>query len=214
MRMEMTDNFDDEAAARRLARKLLARGAADTASGGSLLEWLAGAGAAMLAPCAVAGVSSIAPGAAAPLGGAGGAIGGALAVLAGAAGKALGGFSPATGKIAAKCAGESTAGRRRFAILKFRSTESARGAAAAGRRWRATLLVPVSDEGRIGVLLTVPRRATGVFFFCGTETAISDGRGTIPLSAIRAGLSRGGVAFALPGASPVPGAPFLEDPSQ
>ena len=201
--METTDNLDDEAAARRLARTLLARGAAGgTSGGGCLLEWLAGTGAAMLPPCGTVA------GAAAALGGVGGTIGGALAVLAGAAEKALGGRGPR--KIAAKCAEESPGGGRRFAVLKFRSTESARGADATGRRWRATLMIPVSDEGRIEVLLTVPRRATGTFFFCGTETAISDGRGTIPLRAIRAGLSRGGVAFARSGASPVPGAPFLE----
>lgn len=213
--MEMTDNLEDEAAARRLARKLLARGAADSASGGSLLEWLVGAGAAMLAPCgAVAGVASVASGAVAPLGSASGVVGGALAVLAGAAEKELGGSGHATGKITAKCSGAPPAGRRRLAVLKFRSAENARGADSANRRWRATLMIPVSDEGRIEVLLTAPRRATGTFFFCGTETAIADGRGTIPLRAIRAGLSRGGVAFALPGASPVPGAPFLEAPPQ
>lgn len=211
--MGMTDNLEDEAAARRLARKLLARGAAGGESGGSLLAWLAGAGAAMLAPCgAVAGVASVAPGAVASLGGAGGFVGGALAVLAGAAEKALGGSGHANGKITAKCSGAPPAGRRRLAVLKFRSAENARGADSANRRWRATLMIPISDEGRIEVLLTTPRRATGTFFFCGTETAIADGRGAIPLRAIRAGLSRGGVAFAFPSASPVPGAPFLEAP--
>ena len=91
-------------------------------------------------------------------------------------------------------------------MLHFRSS----GSSATPGAWKADVRIPVSGEGSATVRIRAPRLASGTFSFCGVSVPVRKGRGEIPLSALRASLSRGGVSFALPGSSPVPGAPFLE----
>lgn len=91
-------------------------------------------------------------------------------------------------------------------MLHFRSS----GSAVTHGAWKADVRIPISGEGSASVRLRAPRLASGTFTFCGVSVPVENGRAEIPLAALRASLSRGGVSFALPGSSPVPGAPFLE----
>ena len=184
-------------AARRLVRSLLAGGkkSATATAGMSVLDWI-GAAVAPLLGCG--GVAAVAPFASATAGAAGSPLG----VLAAAVASALD-----SGK-KEECAAErptSTASVRQSVTLRFRSAVQS-----PALRWQANLCIPVAGNGPIIVRLVTPRQAIGTFSFCGISTPIAKGRGEIPLPAIRAGLSRGGVAFARPGATPVPGAPFLQ----
>ena len=186
--------------ARRLVRSLLADGTgcgSVDSEDASLLDWIGaavapflGGGVAAAAPMASAAVSTAA---ASPLG-----------VLAAAVATALG-----NGKEEERAAKQPTTAEpvRKTVTLRFRSALQQ-----PALRWQANLGIPVVGDKPIAVRLVTPRQATGTFHFCGISIPIAKGCGEIPLSALRAGLSRGGVAFARPGASPVPGAPFLEAP--
>ena len=185
-------------AARRLVRSLLAGGrkSATATAGMSVLDWIGAAVAPLLGGGGVAALTPFASAAA-------GAAGSPLGVLAAAVSNALGKNGEEEGAAAEQPT--STASVRQTVTLRFRSAVQS-----PDLRWQANLCIPVVGNGSIVVRLVTPRQATGTFHFCGISTPIEKGRGEIPLPAIRAGLSRGGVAFARPGATPVPGAPFLQ----
>lgn len=175
-------------------------------SGGALLGFLAQVAAPFLSGGAAAAIAPLASAAT----GAAGAVASPLGVLAAAVAGAIGGDdaaggSESTGSGATPTALRATAPAKKNVTLRFRSAVEEQD-----KRWQANLCIPVVGNGPIVVRLVTPRQATGTFHFCGISIPIAKGCGEIPLSALRAGLSRGGVAFARPGATPVPGAPFLE----
>lgn len=165
----------------------------DPGKGGSLVGFLAVTAASLfglhgavagLAPASVLSASAASAGA--------GVFGAAAAALSAAAGSDPEPDSKPVGKD--------------VAMLHFRSS----GSSAVPGAWKADVRIPVSGEGSAHVRIRSPRRASGTFSFCGVSVPVVDGRAEIPLAALRASLSRGGISFALPSSSAVPGAPFLE----
>ncbi len=202
-------------AARRLVRELLARdGAMDSAvcsaapdsnrDGGALLGFLARVAAPIFGAHGAVAVGT------ASFAGTVGAVGATavppLAAAGAAAAALLGGAKGNGGLVAAKAA---SAGRA-YVTLHFRSVRPKDP----DRRWVADMRFPVVADGIVAVRLRVPRRGSGTFHFCGIAVQVSNGRAEFPLAKLRAALSRGGVAFARPSSSPVPGAPFLQVPEQ
>ena len=198
-------------AARRLVRKLLAAGeSADSgqrSSTDSLGHWLGSLVGFLVAPHGGMAAAALAPGAgmaaASMAGGLGGAIAAAATSLLGAV---VGGEEVNEPTVSAEA--EAAKASTSSITLHFRSIEpkEERG------HWAASLRIPAPGTAveRIVVRVTTPRSATGVFRICGIAVPIEKGRGEFPLASFRARLSAGGVSFALPGASPTPGAPYLK----
>ena len=91
-------------------------------------------------------------------------------------------------------------------VLHFRSTDGK----GAGKSWKADLRLPSEPGGRCDIRMRTPRSAAGIFHLCGQDIPVVRGRGEIPLPVLRASMPKGGVSFALPGAEPIAGTPFLE----
>lgn len=191
------------AAARRIVDTLSAKhGKSD--GGNALLEFLG------LTAASIFGLHGAAALAASPTAAlAGAALAGAVphgASVAGAALSALKGAAAIVSDAGQEQDSTSNPTGKDTAMLHFRSS----GSSAVPGAWKADIRIPVSGKGAAIVRIRQPRRASGTFMFCGLTVPIREGRGEIPLDRLRASLSRGGVSFALPSSSPVPGAPYLE----
>ena len=170
---------------RYMCSKKHAEAASASGDDDTLLEWLGGVAAGILGSNGVAAAMTCG------------------AVARGATLSPLGALAAAVGAELCKD-GAASESPDEYALLRFRSASNA-----SSERWEAELRIPIDENAdAIAVHVIVPRCASGTFVFCGIAVSIATGRGTLPVAAFRAGLSRGGVSFARAGAAPVPGAPF------